>query len=55
MSVFYKLFGENPPTDGSIGYIELDGIDGFTDEDDEVRLDDSIEPGVKVHIKCSTW
>ena len=47
-------FGENPPADGIIGYVESDGIEGFSEEE-AVYINDKIEPGVVVHTLCYNW
>jgi len=46
-----EQFDESPPADGIIGYVESDGIEGFS-EDEAVYIDDVIEPGVIVHTLC---
>ena len=42
---YITIFGENPPADGIIGTID----------DQDVYVNDMIEPGVTVSIKCSNW
>lgn len=46
-----EQFGDNPPVDGVIGYIESNGQPGFQN-DEAVYVDDFIEPGVIVHTLC---
>ena len=51
---YLAQFHENPPADGIIGYIDRDGIEGVS-ENEEVHIGDSIEAGVVVKIQCSNW
>lgn len=45
----------NPPSDGIIGWIEKDGLDGMTSLEEEVHLDDVILSDVVVNIDCNNW
>ena len=54
MDTYMEQFGTSPPEDNIIGYIEMDGIEGFS-EDEAVYVGDHIEPGVVVHTLCYNW
>jgi len=51
MDTYMEQFGSTPPEDNIIGYVEIDGIEGFSD-DEAVYVGDHIEPGVIVHTLC---
>ena len=43
------------PRDGVIGWIEKDGVDGNTSENETLLVDSTIEQGVVVHVDCNNW
>lgn len=52
---YMEQFGESPPSDGIIGWIETDGQPGFSDGDEPVMLGDHIENDVTVYSLCYNW
>ena len=38
-----------------VGWIEKDGRNGATSEEEVVRMDDKVEAGVIIHVACTTW
>ena len=38
-----------------IGWTEKDGIEGFSNPDEEVFLGDALEDGVVLHVNCNNW
>ena len=51
--VFKDIFGYNQIY--LIGYVEKDGKEGLTSEDEKVYIGGSIEEGVVVSVGCSNW
>ena len=54
LSAYIDHLQKLPPAGGLIGYVEMDGESGFTEEE-EVHLNDTIEAGVTVYLQCSNW
>ena len=50
-----EQFGESPPADGIIGWIETDGIPGYSEDDEPVHIGDHIEHDVTVYSLCYNW
>ena len=55
MNSYITNFAVSAPADDVIGYIEKDSQPGQTAGDEVVRIDDEIEPGVIIHVKCNNW
>ena len=47
-----EQFGGSPPSDGIIGWIETDGVPGFSEDDEPVSIGDHIENDVTVYSLC---
>ena len=43
------------PTSGFIGFVEKDGVNGFSRPDEAVHVGDIILPTVVVLVKCNNW
>ena len=56
---FEDVFGEEPPTDQPIGWVEQDGEEGKSPEEPPVRIDDQIPQNSTVEIatdtECGRW
>jgi hypothetical protein len=38
-----------------VGWLEKDGVAGFSSEDEGVGLGDMVEDGVTLHVTCNNW
>ena len=54
MQSYYDQFAENPPA-GPVGYIDTDGVEGKSQGDTPVYIDDEIEDDVVVYVNCNNW
>lgn len=44
------------PVPNDVGYIELDGMEGLTNQSEVVMIGDSVDPGLVIRIdKCNNW
>jgi len=53
MNSYIDNFDVAPPANGVIGWIEKDSNPGQTAGDEVVRIDDEIDPGVVIHVRCN--
>ena len=57
MKQFRKNFGDDssPSDKEPVAWIEKDGQEGPTIPEEYVTINDKIEDGVVIHVKCNNW